>query len=49
MDYEKWYESCKLLLNLGFDLDRNSARDLLSAINDVYDHYEEYTDSSLNS
>lgn len=42
MDFEKWYESCKLLLNLGFDLDKNTARDFLGAINEVYDNFDEY-------
>ena len=49
MDYKKWYECCMLLLNLGFDLDKNSARDLLGAINDVYVHYDEYINSSVKS
>lgn len=49
MDYEKWYDSCKFLLNLGFDLDRNTASDLLAAINEVYENYEEYINPSQES
>lgn len=49
LNYERWYECCKLLLNYGFDLEKNSAGDLLGAINEVYDHYDEYFNSEVNS
>ena len=49
MDFEKWYNSYKFLMELGFDLERNNAGDLVAAIYEVYDHYEEYVNSSLNS
>lgn len=31
----KWYKTLTKVLNLGFDLDRNSARDLLAATNEL--------------
>lgn len=45
INYERWYDCCKLLLDLGFDLDKNSAKDLICAINEVYQNYDEYVDS----
>ena len=31
----KWYQTLTYVLNLGFDLDKNSARDLLGCVNDL--------------
>ena len=52
LDYKKWYDSCSILLKLGFDLEKNNAGDLLGAINEVYNSFEDYEhvlDSSQES
>lgn len=48
MDCNRYVECINKLLELGFDLDKNSARDLLDALKDCYVNFDEYFNCSVN-
>lgn len=36
-----WYDTLTYLLNLGFDLDKNTARGLIASVNEIIWQYED--------